>query len=115
MRAPGQAAGFFQLRLSDARLFRRRIAKPVIPGGGPEDAEDAEDIERGSPAVAHLDGDDQQRGNRATNLRGRQHDAKSATTLRYRKPPGHDGRGIGKGARFTRAEEETGDEERVVA
>src|ERR1039457_2792108 len=115
MRPAGQATGFVQLRLSDASFFRWRIAKPAIPDGSPDDTEDAEYVEGCAPAVAHLDGHDQQWRDGSPDLGGRQDDAKGAATLGYGKPTGHDGRCIGKGAGFSHPEEETGDEERVVA
>jgi hypothetical protein len=68
MRLADQATGFLQFRLTDAGLFGRRVAKPVVPDCAPGYPQHAEHKEGCTPSVVDLDGHHQQGRDRPAEL-----------------------------------------------
>jgi len=101
IRFSDQSASFFQLCLTYARLFPRRISELPEPGGAPYHAQNPKHIEGCSPTVANLNGYDEQGSKRAAQLRAHQSKSKGAAAFMHRKPASHGNGGVGRGAGLT--------------
>ena len=114
--AADTAFGFDEedLGLVDAGMVARFVAKPAVPGGGPDDADESADHEDTAPGKEGEEPGDEQRRDAAGNVRGGKEEALHAAALAQRNPTREGERGIGPGARFSGAEEEADDEQAGV-
>ena len=114
--AADAAFGFDEehLGLVDAGVVAGFVAKPAVPCGGPDYADEAADHEDAAPGKEGEEPGDEQRRDAARNMRGGKEEALDAAALAQRNPTREGERGVGPRARFAGAEEEADDEQAGV-
>src|SRR3974390_6812 len=93
------------LCVSCVAFLRRRIAEPKVPSTRPDYSQKSKYEKRYPPAIAHLDGNNQERRERCPDLAGRKIDSASRSSLRRREPTGDDNAGVRERARFPGAKQ----------